>query len=753
MESNIIGRTIDSYQILDVLGRGGMGIVYRAKDLMLDKDVAVKMMDARLDPEGRLLKRFQEEARSLAHLQHPNIVAVYTLRESQLGLCIVMEFVKGRNLSDIIKEVGPLPLNRFKKIFLQCLNALDHAHTEGIIHRDIKPSNIMLTDQDVVKITDFGLAKRLDPTPNASTVLAGGTLYYSPPEQLDSLANVDYRGDIYSLGMTMYEALTGKIPFADTASDFRIRQAIVEGKIPSPETLRPDLPEDLVQLVMKAIHKDPAKRFRSAAAMAEALENCSFSVTKPARRTTSLFPVKTVAIALFLVAFALLAYLFIPKIFSSSPNPPSGHLTIWVRDQNGQPLSGASILIGPAKDVPEESVSFADAHMKQLQSGEFSTTSDPGGESRLAFQARPETRVQIVVQADSFSQAERTVALPQDSIVIVMTRLVPSRPRESSEIAEVLPSVIFLHDKKGNPVPAAIVTVQGRSGKEYAARTDPKGKAFIEDYPAASEGDSPAIGVAVSQFKTVLRGKVKSVRIRPGQETSLDINDLVPYDQTLSEMRASVENAFDDLRTLKDRFSGREKESGADPDFQQGQAMEQRGQRQFDQNDFEAARGSFQQAKVYYARAAEHLAAQGTVANADLTVKNPDKSSAEHSEPVKTEPVTREVAAPDMKGFLEKCKSSFEREDLTALSNLLRLNQKEQSTWSTFFDIADNVQVTTDTGKLQSDKENAQIGFGLTISYESKLDGERRKLEGDMSVGLHYTNGKWEVVSHQFKNR
>jgi len=224
---NLIGKVIDNFRVVSVLGKGGMGIVYRAKDLMLDKDVAVKMMDARLDPEGRLLKRFQEEARSLAHLQHPNIVAIYTLRESQLGLCIVMEFVKGKNLSDIIKESGGLPLNRFKKIFLQCLNALEHAHTEGIIHRDIKPSNIMLTDHDVVKITDFGLAKRLDPSPNASTVLAGGTLYYSPPEQLDSLANVDYRGDIYSLGMTMYEALTGKIPFADTASDFRIRQAIV----------------------------------------------------------------------------------------------------------------------------------------------------------------------------------------------------------------------------------------------------------------------------------------------------------------------------------------------------------------------------------------------------------------------------------------------------------------------------------------------------------------------------------------------
>src|SRR5512140_3332337 len=132
MESNIIGRTIDSYQILDVLGRGGMGIVYRARDRMLDKDVAVKMMDARLDPEGRLLKRFQEEARALARLQHPNIVGIYALRESQLGLCIVMELVKGHTLSEIIREEGPLSPARVKAIFLQCLNALAHAHKEGI---------------------------------------------------------------------------------------------------------------------------------------------------------------------------------------------------------------------------------------------------------------------------------------------------------------------------------------------------------------------------------------------------------------------------------------------------------------------------------------------------------------------------------------------------------------------------------------------------------------------------------------------
>ncbi len=752
MESNIIGRTIDSYQILDVVGRGGMGIVYQARDLMLDKDVAVKMMDARLDPEGRLLKRFQEEARSLGRLQHPNIVGVYTLRESQLGLCIVMEFVKGKNLSDIIKEGGALPLGRFKKIFLQCLNALEHAHTEGIIHRDIKPSNIMLTDQDVVKITDFGLAKRLDPSPNASTILAGGTLYYSPPEQLDSLANVDFRGDIYSLGMTMYEALTGKIPFADTASDFRIRQAIVEGNIPSPEKLRPNLPDDIVRLVMKAIHKDPAKRFRSAAAMAEALENCTTSATSTQGRRTE-FPVKKFAIGLFVLAFAVLAYLLVPRFLPASRAPAGGNVTIFVRDQSGEPVPRAAILIGRAKDSPEESVELADALTNQFQSGQISTSSDPSGESRFAYRAKPESRFQIVVEADGFAQAEQTVALPQDTLVVVLNRLVPPRPSESTETAEVSHLTVVLHDRSGNPVPSAIITLVGRSGREYAARTDSRGRAVIEDYPPATEGESPSIRVATNQFKTVMRGKAKAIKIRPGLETSLDINDFVPYDQTLAEMRGSVESLYEELRTTKDRISGTESERKADPDYRQALDFEQRGQRQFDQNDLESARGSFQQAKTLFARAAERLTAQSALAHAEPGTKKAEKNVSERTEPVKTETVKKEISPPDMGGIVEKCKSSFEKEDLAGLSSLLLLNKHEQSTWSTFFDIAENVQVTTDAGNLQNDSENAQIGFSLTISYENKLDGERRKLEGDMNIGLHYANGKWEVVSHQFKNR
>jgi hypothetical protein len=487
--------------------------------------------------------------------------------------------------------------------------------------------------------------------------------------------------------------------------------------------------------------------------MAEGLENCAISAT-PTRRRKVEFPVKGVAIALIVVAFAVLAFLLVPRFFGSSDSHASGNLTIIVRDQSGEPVPNAAILIGPARDLPEKSIEISDAHSSHFQSGQFSTNTDISGASHIAYRANPQTRVQILVEAESFSRAEQAVTIPQDSVVVVLTRLASaSHPGENTETAEVAPLTILLHDRAGNPITSAIVTMLGRSGKEYSARTDPRGRAILEDYQIAAEGESPSVRIAVNQFKTVLRGKPKPIRIRPGSETSLDINDFVPYDQTLQEVRGSVESVYDEMRAARERVSGAEDARKSDPDYRQALDLEQRGQRQFDQNDFDGARGSFMQAKTLYARAAERLANQTSLAHAEPAAKSTDKSDPEHTEPTRTESPKKEIAQPDMRGIVERCKSSFEKEDLAGLSALLRFNKNEQSTWSTFFDIAEDVQVTTDAGSLQSDNENAHIGFGLTISYENRLDGERRKLVGDMSIGLHYANGRWDVVSHQFKNR
>ena len=233
----------------------------------------------------------------------------------------------------------------------------------------------------------------------------------------------------------------------------------------------------------------------------------------------------------------------------------------------------------------------------------------------------------------------------------------------------------------------------------------------------------------------------------------LNINDFVPYDQTLAEVRGAVEKVYDEMRAAKDRIGGTEREKGSDPDYRRASDLEKRGQRQIDENDFDKARESFLQATTLYARTGERLTAQSSLAHGEPEAKTAEKSPAEHTEPAKTETVKKEIAPPDVRGFLERCKTSFEKEDLAGLSNLLRFSKNQQSTWSTFFDLAEDVRVTTDAGSLQKENDDAQIGFGLTISYENKYDGERRNLEGDMSIGLHYANGKWEVVSHQFKNR
>jgi serine/threonine protein kinase len=136
-----------------------MGIVYKARDMTLDRDVALKMMDAQLAADQNFLKRFQSEAKALAKLQNPGIVTIHALRETELGLCIVMEFVEGQTLADVIRERGPVPAGETIPLFKQILSALDHAHRAGIIHRDIKPSNVMITPEGAVKVADFGLAK------------------------------------------------------------------------------------------------------------------------------------------------------------------------------------------------------------------------------------------------------------------------------------------------------------------------------------------------------------------------------------------------------------------------------------------------------------------------------------------------------------------------------------------------------------------------------------------------------------------
>lgn len=281
MNDSIIGKIIDTYEITGILGKGGMGVVYQARDTTLDRMVALKMMDASVVRDEEFLKRFRSEAKALARLQNPNIVAVFALRETQSGLCLVMEYIDGGTLADRIRQEGAIPPCEAVVLFRQLATALDHAHAVGVIHRDIKPANVMLTAAGQAKLTDFGLAKIQEPAVHTMTVGTGGTLYYMSPEQIKGLAKVDTRGDIYSLGMTLYETVVGRVPFPNNLTDFEIRQAIVDGKIPPPQKFRPDLPEQFTSIIAKAIHKDPSKRYQTAGAFCNALAEVSLPQQSP----------------------------------------------------------------------------------------------------------------------------------------------------------------------------------------------------------------------------------------------------------------------------------------------------------------------------------------------------------------------------------------------------------------------------------------------------------------------------------------
>jgi len=324
MES-LIGKTIDSYKILEVLGRGGMGVVFKAIDTNLEKFVALKMIDPFLARDESFVKRFKTEAKALARLENPNIVRVFALRETDDGLFMVMEYVEAKPLSNCIQENGPFSLKEAVSISKQLLNAIGHAHKVGVIHRDIKPSNILLCSDGSVKVTDFGLAKVIKQKGPASTVTQtrAGTLYYMSPEQVKGLKNVDKRSDLYSLGMTVYEMIVGRTPFEKTDSDFTIQKKIVDGEIPSPLKFDSNIPKKLTKVILKSIDKEPEKRYQNAEEMIEALNNYEKELNPVQKTVESVLSVKPFfkKPIFYITAFAvILVFALIYSLFLSPGN-------------------------------------------------------------------------------------------------------------------------------------------------------------------------------------------------------------------------------------------------------------------------------------------------------------------------------------------------------------------------------------------------------------------------------------------------
>ncbi len=277
----LVGREIDGYRILEVLGRGGMGVVYRAENISLGRMEALKVIAPSLVEDVQFLRRFKMEAQALAKIHHPNIVTVFTQRESEIGVYLTMEYVEGETLAELLEREGTLPWEQVMSLMEQLLGAFSYAHDRGIIHRDIKPRNIMLTGEGTVKVMDFGLAKFYQQHDLTQTQGVSGTLYYMSPEQIKASRPLDQRSDIFSLGMTMYEMLSGRLPFDKTESQYTIQRSIVEGRIPRPEQFNADVPRPLADIVMHALSTEVAQRYQNAREMLDALQAYDEQLDEP----------------------------------------------------------------------------------------------------------------------------------------------------------------------------------------------------------------------------------------------------------------------------------------------------------------------------------------------------------------------------------------------------------------------------------------------------------------------------------------
>jgi serine/threonine protein kinase len=333
------GRRLGPYEIVTLLGVGGMGEVYRARDTRLDRIVAIKVLPAHLTANEASRARFEREARAISALSHPNICALYDVGRDGDTEYLVMEYLEGQTLADKLAR-GPLPKSQFLKLGAQIAEALQHAHRAGIVHRDLKPGNIMITNSGA-KLLDFGLAKFADPVsqpldqeetatrrePLTAEGTVVGTFQYMSPEQVEGRP-LDHRTDIFSLGVILYEMVTGKRPFVGSSRATLIASILSSDPV-SIRSLQPDAPPDLERIILTALQKNPEERWQTAQDVALQLRwsgessQTGFAASTPGRRKSALLLPLLLMVAAALLTFAAMRWFAPPR---SAPTSASLHL-------------------------------------------------------------------------------------------------------------------------------------------------------------------------------------------------------------------------------------------------------------------------------------------------------------------------------------------------------------------------------------------------------------------------------------------
>lgn len=362
------GRTLDGRYLLETeVASGGMGTVWRGRDEVLGRPVAIKVLHERLAGDPDILERFRREAVAAARLSHPNVVRVFDTGIDD-GVCfIVMELFDGTTLEDRLRDGGPLPPAEATRVLSGMLQGLAHAHREGVIHRDVKPGNVLLDRDGQVKVTDFGIAKAAFATSDLTTTgELLGTARYLAPEQVAG-GSVDHRADLYACGIVLYECLTGRTPFEADSHIATATMRLADTPRP-PGALRPGIPRRLESVTMRALAREPEERFQSADEMNAALgPQAPHGVAGPVARPTpedhrrqSAFR-SWVAIPLILIAVAAVAVggvLLLASVFDDNPSEPTaGEL----EESRPIPISGTTSFDPSPGDGAEHDADLPDA--------------------------------------------------------------------------------------------------------------------------------------------------------------------------------------------------------------------------------------------------------------------------------------------------------------------------------------------------------------------------------------------------------
>ena len=358
------------YRIVRLLGRGGMGMVFLAQDLTLEREVAIKVLPPDFSSDPQVIKRFQQEAKTAAKLDHPNIIPIYRVESAEGLNFFVMKFISGTSLEDVLESKQPLSYDYIQRILAEAARALGHAHSRKVVHRDVKPANIMFDHDGRVMLTDFGISKALQSAGGLTgTGMIVGTPHYMAPEQAKGQP-VDGRADQYSLGIVGYRLLSGMLPFSGDSVHTILYKHIFE-PAPNVAALRPGIPRNLTDAIQRALSKEPAERFPSMEAFADAVR--ATPAPDPGDATTPLpapapipptLETKRRRTALPLVAFAVVALAAAGAWFglrgrTAAPPPPTpapvDSTTIARASETTTQTPQSTVAVG-SHDLPETTV-------------------------------------------------------------------------------------------------------------------------------------------------------------------------------------------------------------------------------------------------------------------------------------------------------------------------------------------------------------------------------------------------------------